>query len=598
MLYYRVVVLCLLVLFAATDAGRANGRVFLFPPSGSDVVTVLDADTLVAVGSFSGTNTMTNVLGSADGKKFYAISRTSVDTVVVVDAETLLVTQRLSLGASASDAEITPDGKYLLVAAGMLRVIRTDTDEQLPSIPVGGGPTRIVIDNTSTKAYVLANRGKVVNVIDLATLIVERTLEVPNSSSIALTPNDGRLLVATRTGLLQFRTTDLEEIAEIESSSPIVNGTILTLPNSTEVLVQNRSTGATANSLLFDLNERTVRPIGNVGSTHFEEIVVVSDEQGFAILSGSREFVEIDFTATPNPTVGVLSFGQDSREMRISPNNKVIFLSSLPDSTVTRVDVATIQATNTVVVPVAPAGHAVVFAPSQLPPAQITVNGGNNQFIPPGRALPVPVTVRVLDAEGSPISGQAVLFAAEGSPVAVIIDTPEPSVTNSRGIASAVITIPEIPPEPEEPAALSVAEEFAPPEDSDTDGTGQEKVIAQQVALEPAPVGQTQEPVQPVIIAARTAGVEPAIIQVNLIRATGLIKVGGDSQIVAPLTRFPERFVLLATDLTGTPLPPGTPVTFAVFGAQCQPLEVLTDPNGFASVECTAGRIPKVPELF
>ena len=593
MLAYRVVVLCLLALFAATDAGRAGGRVFLFPPAGTDVITVLDADTLVAVGSFTGTNTVTDVIGSGDGKKFYAISRTSVDTVVVVDAETLTVTQRLSLGSSASDAEVTPDGRYLLVASGTLRVIRTDTEEQLPNIPVGGGPTRIVIDNTSTKAYVLANRGKVVNVIDLATLIVERTLEVPSSSSVALTPNDGRLLVATRTGLLQFRTTDLEEIEEIKSSSPIVNGRILTLPNSTEVLVQNSSTGATANSLLFDLNTRTVRPIGNVGATHLEEVAVVSNEQAFAILSGSHDFVEIDFTATPNPTIAVLSFGQDSGDMGISPNNKVIFLSSFGASTVTRVDVATVQATKTVGVPVKPAGHAVVFAPSQLPPAQITVNGGNNQFIPPGRALPVPVSVRVLDAEGSPISGQAVLFAAEGSPVEVIIDTPEPSVTNSKGIASAVITIPEIPPEPEEPAALSVAEEFAAPGDPATDGTGLEEAVAKQIALEPAPVGQTQEPVQPVIIAARTAGVEPAIIQVNLIRATGLIKVGGESQIVAPLTLFPERFVLLATDLTGTPLPPGTPITFAVFGAQCQPLEVLTDPNGFASVECTAGRIPQ-----
>ena len=224
MLAYRVVVLCLLALFAATDAGRAGGRVFLFPPAGTDVITVLDAATLVAVGSFTGTNTVTDVIGSGDGKKFDAISRTSVDTVVVVDAETLTVTQRLSLGSSASDAEVTPDGRYLLVASGTLRVIRTDTEEQLPNIPVGGGPTRIVIDNTSTKAYVLANRGKVVNVIDLATLIVERTLEVPSSSSVALTPNDGRLLVATRTGLLQFRTTDLEEIEEIKSSSPIVNG--------------------------------------------------------------------------------------------------------------------------------------------------------------------------------------------------------------------------------------------------------------------------------------------------------------------------------------------------------------------------------------
>ena len=592
MLSIRAVVLCLFALFAATDTLRAKGRVFLFPPSGTGVITVLDADSLAALGSFTGTSTVTDVLGAADGKKFYAISRTSVDTVVVVDAETLLVTQRLSLGASAADAEITPDGKYLLVAGGMVRVVRTDTDEQLPGIPVGGGPTQIVIDNTSTKAYVLANRGKVVNVIDLASLVVERTLEVPRSSSIALTPNDARLLVATRTGLSQFRTTDLAEIERIESSSAIVNGKILPLPNSTQVVVQNRSTGATANSLLFDLNARKVHPIGNVGATNFEEIVIVTNEQAFGILAGSREFVEIDMTATPNPTISVLSFGQDSSDMGISPNNKVIFLSSLPASTVTRVDVATIQATNTVVVPGKPAGHAVVFPPSQLPPARITVNGGNNQFIPPGRTLPVAVSVRVVDAEGSPISGQAVLFAAEGSPVEVIIDTPEPSVTNSRGIASAVVTIPEIPPEPEEPAALSIAEEFTEQGEPGTAETDPEPAAAKQAALQPAPVEQAQEPVQPIIIAARTAGVEPAIIQVNLIRATGLIKVGGDSQIVLPLTLFPEKFVLLATDLTGNPLAPGTVVTFAAFGAQCQPLEVLTDPNGFATVECTAGRIP------
>ena len=89
----RTVVLCLLALFAATGALGAKGRVFLFPPSGTDVITVLDADSLAALGSFTGTSTMTAVLGTADGKKFYAISRTSVDTVVVVDAEALLVTR-------------------------------------------------------------------------------------------------------------------------------------------------------------------------------------------------------------------------------------------------------------------------------------------------------------------------------------------------------------------------------------------------------------------------------------------------------------------------------------------------------------------------
>ncbi len=96
---------------------------------------------------------------------------------------------------------------------------------------------------------------------------------------------------------------------------------------------------------------------------------------------------------------------------------------------------------------------------------------------------------------------------------------------------------------------------------------------------------------QPVIIAARTAGVEPAIIQVNLIRETGLIKVRGDWQVVAPLTRFPEPFEVLATDETGTPVQPGTIVTFSSVNAFCQKSSVETDPNGFASVICNAARL-------
>ena len=86
MLFIRVVAVCLLALFAATGTLRAKGRIFLFPPSGTDVITVLDADTLAAIGSFTGTSTVTDVVGTADGKKFYAISRTSTDTVVVVDS--------------------------------------------------------------------------------------------------------------------------------------------------------------------------------------------------------------------------------------------------------------------------------------------------------------------------------------------------------------------------------------------------------------------------------------------------------------------------------------------------------------------------------
>ncbi|MDX1980593.1 MAG: hypothetical protein SFV51_10015, partial [Bryobacteraceae bacterium] len=58
------------------------------------------------------------VLSTPNGSKFYFISRSTADTVVVTDAN-LQVIARRNLPTGAASAAMTPDGRYLLVAGGV-----------------------------------------------------------------------------------------------------------------------------------------------------------------------------------------------------------------------------------------------------------------------------------------------------------------------------------------------------------------------------------------------------------------------------------------------------------------------------------------------
>ena len=257
---------------------------------------------------------------------------------------------------------------------------------------------------------------------------------------------------------------------------------------------------------------------------------------------------------------------------------------------VTKIDLETDTVVASVNVPIAPARHATVFGPSLLPPALITVNGGNNQFIPPDIVVPVAVSVRVTDEEGSPIAGVPVLFAAESSPVEVLIEAAGSGLTNSLGVASAVVTIPPIPPPVEEEAAAAPADTEVT-ELAASDGETTEEAVLSASAIEPEPVEQEVDVIDPIILTARTVGLEPALIQLNLIRATGIIKVSGDFQVTAPLKNFRLPFRVLVTDETGLPLPPGTIVRFNGYQAKCEAIDVPTDANGFAEVRCAARRL-------
>jgi endoglucanase len=90
------------------------------------------------------------------------------------------------------------------------------------------------------------------------------------------------------------------------------------------------------------------------------------------------------------------------------------------------------------------------------PERQVAVVSGSAQRMPRGCALPEPLLVRVTEAQGAPVSGAKVFFAAgEGARVA-----PEVASTDAQGIARAIWTLGATP--GEQRATASIATEGRP----------------------------------------------------------------------------------------------------------------------------------------
>ncbi len=551
-----------LALLVSAPAAAAN-TVLGFPAGNTNLVSVYNASDLSLAATIPAPASSFAVEQTITGSKYYILNRRAKDSIVVVDADSLETLQKIDLNTSASQALMTPDGRYLLVAAGTLRVIETVQDTEVASIPVGGAPTQIIADDTSARAYVLASSGNLVQLLDLDTLQIERTISVNNAGSIALTGDGARLLVAQRDGVRQFRTRDFSEIATVPGKFTLINATLHPIPDTLKVLVQNRGIAPANTSQLVDLNTGEVDNIGNVGLTELKKVVVVNSSVAYAIDQSADQLIEIDLDASPAPTVKALSFGAQASDVGVSPDGRFLYVSSVVNASLSRVDLRTGLVEVSVTTPVAVTGLQVAFGPSTLPPAGVTINGGDDQFFPPDTTLPIPFSVRVTDANGAPLPNVPVFFD-DPAGTGIQIEPSQPSLSNSRGIATASVTIPPDPEAPPEGEPAALGEESGRPEQT----------------------AEAPEILQRIFISATAGGVDPALFRLTIIRAKGLLKVSGDNQVASENELFPRPLVLLATDDEGRPLPPGTEINLAAFFASCDGLSVVVDPDGFAVVNC------------
>lgn len=538
---------------------QAN-RLFVFPSGGSLNTAVLDATTLANVGTVVASPNAFKALAVPDGSKYYVISNNAVRTITVVSASNLAAPRYIDLGANASAAVITGDGRKLLVSAGTLKVFDTSTDRQIADVGVGGGPTDIEVTNDSRTAYVISTGAGLVSVVDLTANppALLNQISIGSPFSMAMRPDNKNLLVLVPNGIavISVKTNTLLSMLPLNN---VTSGKILVTPDSARAVVVNRGTPPLNSSQVVDLSSGNATAIGG-GNLGFDDIAIANSSTAFGLVSRANTVTRIDL---PTAATTDQSYGLNSRALDFSPNGKVLYLSSASGSSVTRVDLSS-NAPVTQSVGVAPTGLSAVFPPPASGAANISINGGDKQTVIAGQTTIVPLSVKVTTADGSPVFNVPVTFSTTAS--GVTFDPPlQPSRTNSKGIAQANAII----------AAASLRSDDAPALTAD---------------------GAVDQFLQTITITASAGGAGAITFTLTLGSGSGLQVISGDLQITRPQQPFLLPFVVRVTDANGFPQAGISVTFFAGSGIILPPLQVATsDADGIAQATFSGGPLP--PQL-
>lgn len=558
--------LLMLVVAAGSLTAQTGGRLFLFPQTSGQNITVLDATTLASVGAILSPPNVSSVVGLPDGSKYYIIANNPSQTVTVVSGSSLSVVKQISLGANASTAVVTPDGRRLLITAGTLRIFDTSTDTEVGNVPAGSGPTDIEVTHDSTRAFVMAASGTI-TVVNLTNNQQVAQYAQPGPLSMALLPSNFRLLILNSDGTLRaINPNNGNETLNL--SVPVSTGKVLLAPDGSRAVILNRGFTPTVSSVVVDLTTNEIRTIGT-GGTQFDQMVIADPTTAFGLISVASTVSKIDLT-TATPTTQ--SYGAATRALDVSPNGKNLYLVSFQNRTVLRIDTATNsqQANQTVSIP--PVGAALFPLPAATGATAMNLNGGDRQNVLAGQTTPFPLTVKVTTSDGTPIFNQAVTFST--STTGVTFSPPQPSRTNSKGVASAFVKVP--------PAASSA--QPAPEGGTDTQAASEGDHRA----------AQFDSGVQTITVSATAQNTPGVNFTLSVGTTTGLTIVSGSNQIARPSQAYPLPLVVRVTGTDGFPLVNATVRFFSQGGASVFPLSqtAVTDGDGVARAQFNGGTLP------
>src|SRR6185295_3843816 len=218
------------------------------------------------------------VLPNGPGTKYYVISKSPTNTVVVVDASNFstLVTDRFNFGANAEAAAVTPDGKRLIVAASRIHIIdlATDTDLLPAGLPLTLNFYDIAVSQDSTRAFLLDRADSILTSVDLTTnQLTGLSFTIPGvNSSVSIAPN-GLLYVTAQNRLYELNPKTLALRFEIALNA-IPTKPVYTADGKYAIFV-NQSPLTGSSLVVVDLVKHVVAKTlpGNLGFT-FDQLFI------------------------------------------------------------------------------------------------------------------------------------------------------------------------------------------------------------------------------------------------------------------------------------------------------------------------------------
>ena len=446
-------VVCLTLISAAAQAQN----VFVLPGANGtgSTVQVLTSQ-FSPLTTFQAGNAAFQIIAKPDGSKYYVIASAGSQTVTEVDSTFQNPKSLGNLGANATAAAITPDGKRLLVIAGTLHVFDTTTDTELSASSLPGTPlSDLAISLDGTRAFVLgtlASGQGVVYAIDLTGTSFNVVGNLPLNNiltGIAVGPN-GLLYAGGVNRVYEINPATLTLTPAGEIGTVIRAGHLAFTPDGKYLLVPNLTPGQSSATVdLIDLTSHTVTAtssnIAN-GTAIFDRILVVSNSLAYAYSAQTSTLYQFtipglvvnpaNFTGVNGISVGGASLSND---VPGGTRNASQFLYVTANGSAFKIDTATNQVVSTAPISLTQAGVITATNPTLPNTTPVSfVTYGNNQALAQG-ATSLPIVVRVLDANGLPISGVPVTFASTTTGVVF----QKPTVTSgANGYASTTITAP------------------------------------------------------------------------------------------------------------------------------------------------------------
>lgn len=392
--------------------------------------------------SLSAVGGVVGVFPSPNAQKFYLVSRSATDTVVVLEGRfpNVAVTRRVFVGGEAIAADMTSDGRRLVVVGtNGVSIIDTASDNPLVLmgvLDVGTNPIDVAVSADSSRAYVLSGDSSRLTAINLAGNTVDRSVQLRTpGTSVAVSPG-GVVYVSGQNVIYELDPVTLATRAPIA-----INGSpdVLQFSRDGRFAVA-RSTGSfsTRAAFLIDLTTRKVTESTTLGFT-FTDVAVVDNSTAYGISPQGALYV-IGF-GTDNLSISPAQINgtnpgpiQDIAASGELPRSRFLILSA--GNYLYRLDTSTNQISDPVFI--SSRGSINVLPTSGSSGAAGVVRFNSTQTVPAG-GTSLPLVVQAFDQNGEPNANTAVQFSTSTPGVTF---SSASSTTNFGGIATTTVTIP------------------------------------------------------------------------------------------------------------------------------------------------------------
>ena len=396
--------------------------------------------------SYAGT---TKVIATPDGNKFYFVTSGGMFTA---GKNTPKAPTALSaISGPVSDAQLSPDGRYLLVVTAHLYIVRVADDSVAAladtGVPPGASPVAVAVSQDAKTAWILSNQsGSVLTSVDLTqtppVATSNRLNLLTQATSMVLSPRG--LLYATAGSHLYeidpatFAITALGDMQISGQAGPLQ----FTPDGSTAYFVNQGAGGSPMFKLTVQAHSISEIVPPSDGSTppRVSQVLVAGNNRVFALNSATHGLYDVapsPFALTP-AVLGVLPTGSVAAAAvsNESPSSQYLYLLfTTNDHAFDRIKLATNSVDQqSTLDPAVGSILSFVAVPVQSGAATVSVINPS-QTVAPG--APVVLIGQVLDSVGHPVMGANAAFSGSG----ITISNPN-VVTTAGGWAQTTVTAP------------------------------------------------------------------------------------------------------------------------------------------------------------